>query len=210
MAKEQTAEFLLQLVAREDVAAFSVLYDIFAPRVNGLITHILSSPGDSEEVLQTVFHGLWDESASLCEDGGSVAAWLMVSARAAAIERLRSQHGDGSNSKGKPARVPKGKRSGKDGHGHNTSNNLNPVWLPEPKTIEFVDGRLAILHKAVNQLPASQREALNFAVFGGLSETSIAAELNQPLGQVQRSLRAAIAFVKHRCRAVCGTWTANI
>jgi RNA polymerase sigma-70 factor, ECF subfamily len=211
MAKEHSPEFLLQLVAREDVAAFGELFDMFAPRVNGLIAHILSPPDDAEEVLQTVFLCLWNESDAVCKGGGSVAAWLMMTARAVAIDALRSQHVDGANSRGKTTKSTGGKRSGKDGHEPKAKNNtFNPAWLPDPKAIEFVDGRLGILHKAVNQLPAAQREALDFAVFGGLSETAIAARMSQPLGQMQRSLRAAVTFVKHRCRAVCGTWTANI
>jgi RNA polymerase sigma-70 factor (ECF subfamily) len=82
--------------------------------------------------------------------------------------------------------------------------------LPLPKEIALIDDRLALLHKAINQLPESQRQALDLAVYGGRSESEIATEMGEPLGKAQRSLRAAVTFVKHRRRAVCGTWAANI
>ena len=85
-----------------------------------------------------------------------------------------------------------------------------PAWLPLPKEITLIDDRLVLLHKAINQLPEPQRQALDLAVFGGRSESEIATKMGEPLGKAQRSLRAAVTFVKHRRRAVCGTWAANI
>ncbi len=84
------------------------------------------------------------------------------------------------------------------------------AWLPQPKEITLIDDRLVLLHKVIDQLPKPQRQALEFAVFGGLSESEIAAAMGEPLGKVRTSLRAAVTFVKHRRRAVCGTWAANI
>jgi DNA-directed RNA polymerase specialized sigma24 family protein len=69
---------------------------------------------------------------------------------------------------------------------------------------------MVLLHKAIRQLPPSQRQALDLAVFRGRSESEIATEMGEPLGKAQRSLRAAVTFIKHRRRAVCGTWAANI
>jgi RNA polymerase sigma-70 factor (ECF subfamily) len=90
---------------------------------------------------------------------------------------------------------------------------MGPVlstWLPPPKDITLIDDRLVLLHKAIDQLPKPQRQALELAVFGGLSESEIATAMGEPLGKVRTSLRAAVTFVKHRRRAVCGTWAANI
>jgi RNA polymerase sigma factor (sigma-70 family) len=87
---------------------------------------------------------------------------------------------------------------------------IPPAWLPRPGEIAVIDDRLDLLHKVINQLPRLQRQALEFAVFGGLGEAEIAAELGEPLGKVRSSLRAAVTFVKHRRRAILGTWAANI
>ena len=90
MSEELPAEELLARVARHDVAALSELYDRYAPRVYGLMAHILPSRDAAEEILQEVFVRLWSESPSLSQEGGSVVAWLVVTAREAAVDRLRA------------------------------------------------------------------------------------------------------------------------
>ena len=44
----------------------------------------------------------------------------------------------------------------------------------------------------------------------GYTETEIAQKFGQPLGKVRTELRAAMGFLRHRLRAVMGTWVANI
>ena len=240
MSKELSSEDLLARMARQDGAALSEIYDRYAPRVYGLIAHILPSRDAAEETLQEVFMRLWSESGRLSEEGGSVVAWLVVTARAAAVDRLRSQSRDASGAglkihsagkeKGPDTSARKSKAAGlaaataKALDGNTETAKLcpadkattpamrpfPPAWLPEPKEITLIDDRLVLLHKAINQLPKLQLQALELAVYGGRSESEIATEMGEPLGKAQRSLRAALTFVKHRRRAVCGTWAANI
>jgi len=240
MSEGPPAESLLARVAQQDVAALSELYDRYAPRAYGLVAHILSSHSDAEEILQEVFARLWSESTSLTQERGSVVAWLVVTARAAALVRLRAQRMDAASEapqrpitdaeKGAPAQIRKSRpltfaqSVAKSPGGKSAAlkpsmvvgaiasgvGPLSAAWLPEPKEIAMIDDRLALLHKVLNQLPKPQRQALELAVFRGLGESEIAAEMGEPLGKVRSSLRAAVTFVKHRRRAVCGTWAANI
>jgi RNA polymerase sigma-70 factor (ECF subfamily) len=240
MSEEPPAEDLLARVAQHDVDALSELYDRYAPRVYGLMTRILPSRDVAEEMLEEVFVRLWSESPSLSREGRSVVAWLVVTAREAAVDRLRGQRrnihtlgpqvptanaGKGSDSVARKSKgaipVPSGAKSVdgqaevmKSGSPNSAKTRaMGPVpaaWLPQPNEISLIDDRLALLHKAINQLPKPQLQALEFAVFGGLSESEIAVETGEPLGKVRTSLRAAVTFVKHRRRAVCGTWAANI
>ncbi len=240
MSIEIPSEELLARVAEQDAAALGELYDRYAPRVYGLIGHILSSHEGAEEILQDVFVRLWGESPGLSREGGSVVAWLVVTAREAAVDRLRSlgrnaagpgpqghnsEHGKKPDANGRKPRaaaaltaVPKsyeGKTDAVRPRSPNTEKNrvagaVAPAWLPRPREISLIDDRLTLLQKAIHQLPKAQRQALELAVFGGLNESEIAAALGEPLAKAQRSLRAAVTFVKHRRRAVCGTWAANI
>jgi RNA polymerase sigma-70 factor (ECF subfamily) len=237
---ELPAEDLLARVARYDTAALGELYDRYAPRVYGLIAHIVPERNAAEEILRGVFARLWSEGASLSQDGGSVVAWLVIAAREAAVERLRAQRrhaasagpqSPGGNAEKAPgARTRKSKSAalgptaektlvGKtqamkprpaDGARTSVMGAVPLAWLPQPKEIHLIDHRLALLHKAINQLPKPQQQALELAVFGGLRESEIASEMGEPLGKVRSSLRAALTFVKHRRRAVCGIWAANI
>jgi RNA polymerase sigma-70 factor (ECF subfamily) len=238
--KELPAEDLLARVARHDTAALGELYDRYAPRVYGLLAHILPARDAAEEILQEVFVRLWSESASLSQEGGSVVAWLVIAAREAAVERLRAlrrnaasaglQGPSASAEKGPGADTRKSKAPGvgssaaKSHTGKTEAKKSCPAdgartpvmgavplaWLPQPKEIQLIDHRLVLLHKAINQLPKPQRQALELAVFGGLRESEIAAEMGEPLGKVRTSLRAAVTFIKHRRRAVSGIWAANI
>jgi RNA polymerase sigma-70 factor (ECF subfamily) len=240
MKEELPAEDLVARVAQSDVAALSELYDRYAPRVYGLVAHILSSRAAAEEILQELFARLWTESPSLSQDGGSVVAWLVVTAREAAIERLRALRKNAGDAvlQGSSAKAGKGPATGArkskgtvlapsaaksvDGKSEAMNSRLAEgarapamgsvpmAWLPRAKEIALIDDRLVLLHKAINQLPKPQRQALELAVFGGLGESEIAAEMGEPLGKVRTSLRAAVTFIKHRRRAVCGTWAANI
>jgi RNA polymerase sigma-70 factor, ECF subfamily len=239
MSDEVQSENLLMRVAERDISALSELYDRYAPRVCGLIAQIIPSGDAADEILQKVFLRLWRESASLSPEGGSVAAWLVITARAAAVERLRALRKDAlgvvppTPSKTHPASVavtrnlkpadlatltarsPRSKVHATkippaDAPIPSAKISLHPAWLPQPKVITLIDDRLVLLHKAINQLPKAQRLALELAVFGGLTESEIAVQMGEPLGKAQRSLRAAVTFVKHRRRAVCGTWAANI
>jgi RNA polymerase sigma factor (sigma-70 family) len=244
MNEELPAKELPARIARHDLAALSELYDRFAPRVFGLITYILASRDEAEEILQEVFLRLWRECKSLDQESSSAAAWLIVTSREAALERLRTRR----RSKLRPdapleggaeeKRVDANPRNAKPLVVASLSSRavskppvlrtragrpvpagparaaamvrVPPAWLPQTGEIELIDERLGLLHKVIDQLSESQRQALELAVFGGLSEEGIAAELGEPLGKVRTGLRAAVAFVRHRRRALLGTWAADI
>jgi len=233
MNVELPPEDLLARVARQDVAALGEIYDRYAPRVYGLALRILSSRELAEEVVLEVFGRLWGESMSLNQQSGSVAAWLVVTARDLAVDRRRAQRASArlnGRSDSLPASAARKAKAvalppaGKPGDGTSGARFHGPAaverdsvaaplpaaCLPQPKEITLIDSRLVLLHKVIDQLPMPQRHALELAVFEGLGEAEIAVEMGEPLGKVQRSLRAAVTFVKHRRRAVCGTWAANI
>jgi RNA polymerase sigma-70 factor (ECF subfamily) len=240
MNEELSPEDLLARVARQDVAALGELYDRYAPRVYGLIVHVLPARDDAEETLQDVFMRLWNESPSLSQEGGSVAAWLVAIAREAVVDRLRASRKNAPSlgphiystgpekasetvaRKSKTPPLPASnarhlERIGEalkprpaNGVKNPAIRPVSPAVLPRPKEITLIDDRLGLLHKAIKELPKQQRDALELAVFGGLSESEIAVETGEPLAKAQRSLRAAVTFIKHRRRAVCGTWAANI
>ena len=83
-------------------------------------------------------------------------------------------------------------------------------WVARPEYITKVESRRDLLKKVILQLPKAQRGILEMALFEGYTETEIARELNEPLGKVQSGLRAGMRFLRHRLRAVLGTWSAEI
>jgi RNA polymerase sigma-70 factor (ECF subfamily) len=193
MVREQTAEELLARVARHDEEALAILYDRFAPALLAMLRRILQERAELEEVLQDVFLRLWNQASQFSRKGISVSAWLALAARGVAVDRLRAEKGLAPQARGS----------------HRTLRN-NSTWLPNGEQITLLEQRSELLKKVIRQLPTHQRQALDLAVFDGYTEVEIAQKLGEPLGKARTELRAAMGFLRHRLRAVMGTWVANI
>jgi RNA polymerase sigma factor (sigma-70 family) len=231
-SKELRIEELLSGVAKREVEALERLYDQFAPRLLGLLIRILSARSDAESALQEVFLRLWKEAPGIAQTKGSVAAWLVFTARQVAFQRLRAQragaarpsqipHRQGRRKEVKSVEKPTDSTSGARKPAQRPSARYDSqttfflasspqLWLPRPEDVALVDARLGLLQRAFNQMPKPQRRALELAVFDAYTESEIAAQLGEPLGRVTAGLRAAFTFLRHRQQAVLGTWTADI
>jgi len=193
MVEEQTAEALLARVAERDAGALGKLYALCGPGLLGMALQILPDRRAAEEVVESAFVRLWNEARHQAHAGHSVAAWLLITTRNAAIERRRAERQLPALAR-RPLRPPPYLFS----------------RLPRPEEIARLEERRELLKKVVNQLPQPQRYALELAVFEGYTEAEIAEKLGEPLGRVQAALRAGMRFLRHRLRAVMGTWAANI
>jgi RNA polymerase sigma-70 factor (ECF subfamily) len=182
---------LLARVAERDEDALGELYERFAPGLLGILLRILSDHGAAEDLLRGLFQRLWEQARLLRQEGASVAAWLSMAARAHAIDRRRAE-----------LKLPERRLA--------ASLEAFPSWLPRPEEIALFSERRELLKKVLNQLPKPQRQALELAVFDGLTETEIAEKSGEPQGKARAGLRAAMSFLRHRVRAVLGTWSVDI
>jgi RNA polymerase sigma-70 factor (ECF subfamily) len=193
MTGDSTAEGLLSRVAEHDAAALAELYDRFAPGLLGLAQRIVADRRQAAEVVETTFLKLWSDACRVARPEASVAVWLAFTARAAALEKRRGAKGRARAARRRETAVEK-----------------SCDWLPRPEEVERLEARRPLLKVLLAQLPKSQREAVELAMFEGLTESEIAAKVGEPLGKVQSGLRAAVHFLRHRLRAVLGTWSAEI
>ncbi|HEV2494812.1 MAG TPA: sigma-70 family RNA polymerase sigma factor [Terriglobia bacterium] len=196
MAEVSTADGLSIRIAERDASALGELYDALAPGLMGLLLRILGERSEAEQVLDEVFVQLWDRAPAAGSDRTSVTARLVVMARAAAVERLRAHRAPAS-----AAAV------------RNDANLLlraSSAWLPKPEEITALDERRELLKRIIRQLSGTQRQALELAVFEGYTEIELAEKLGEPLGKVRTELRASMRFLRHRVRAVLGTWSTSI
>ena len=182
MASTETDRALVSRIERRDADALALLYDRYAARLNGLASRILGETGEAEEILQEVFLYVWRAAASFDGTRGSVLAWLLVATRSRAIDRLR-------------ARRPGGRER------------LRPLEeAPEPASPEDpasgAEGRQweAICRAAIGELPADQRQALELAYFGGLTQQEIAEKTQAPLGTVKTRMRLGLMKLRDRIR----------
>lgn len=86
-----SAEQLLGRVAAGDERAFAVLYDLFAGRVLGMVTRVLRSHTQSEEVTQEVLVEIWRKAGQFSSQRGSALSWVLTIAHRRAIDRVRSE-----------------------------------------------------------------------------------------------------------------------
>jgi len=177
---------LLPAVARGDLAAFEELYDRYSPTLYALLLRILSNPDDAQEVLQESFVKVWSNASSYDAARGSEAAFLISIARSRGIDRLRSRkiRGDRENDAGREISVVSSfvvNRTGAD----------DAIQSQE---------RIAV-RGALAELPDAQRMALELAYFEGMSQSEIAAKLNEPLGTIKTRMQLGMKKLRERLRA---------
>lgn len=169
-------EQLVILLAQKDEQALSLLYDRHARHVVGISMAVLRDQSQAEDVAQDVFVKLWRQPASYDAGRGRFAPWLLSVARHRAIDLLRSQHGDVSFDQ--PAGEALLFTLADDAAGPDEE-----AWLAE---------RRRAVRAALVGLPAAQRQVIELAYFGGMTQSQIAGHLHEPLGTIKTRLRLAM------------------
>jgi len=196
IADQTTPDALLARVAEGNRRALAELYDRFAPRMLGIIRHILRDREESEKVLEEVFLRLWREAGEISRVGASVAAWMVLVARTQAGGRLKARR-TAAASKRRPTPPAESWPS-------------RLAWLPRPEAIARLDERRSLLQKVLGQLPKHQLRALELVAFAGRAEAELEADLGGPPARVRAELRAATRFLRHRRRTVVGSWAVSL
>ena len=158
---------LIHQMAEGDGEAFARFYDRYAPLVYPLVLRILHDPAEAATCLQEVFWESRQTARTYDPARGTPEAWLVTRARGRAIDRMRARR---RRREPAPLREPR---------------------VPLPATIERGLDR-SVLTRVFERLPDPQREALELAYYGGLTQTEITARLKQPLGTVKTRLRLAL------------------
>ncbi|MGY6498739.1 MAG: ECF RNA polymerase sigma factor SigK [Microcella sp.] len=167
-ADEATA--LLSRVATGDQRAFSELYDLIAPRMLGLVRHVLKDHAQSEEVVQEVLLEVWQTATRFDPNKGKAVTWMLTMAHRRAIDRVRSAQA----SRDRDTRI--GIRDlGRD---VDTVSESAEISI-EHKRVE----------KAMARLSDLQRQAVELAYYGGYTQSEVAEMLGIPLGTVKTRLR---------------------
>lgn len=169
---------LLEAIARGHQDALSELFDRFAGTLQGLATRILHNPEDAEEVLQEVFVHAWNHADRYDSSRSSVSTWLVMIARSRAIDRLRSR-------KVSDRTTTELQREKSSDH---TS--------PEGVANVLEEERRKRVREELRHLPPEQRQVLDLAFYGGMSQREIAQSTGIPLGTVKT--RTLLAMKKLR------------
>jgi RNA polymerase sigma-70 factor (ECF subfamily) len=163
-------------VAAGEVAALRALYDEHAPRAMAIALRILRSAQEAEDIVQETFLEVWRRAPQFDDGRGSAIAWIVTIARSRAIDRLRAS-----------------RAAGRVFDGVIVHEEVMRAALPSPddRVEERRDG--ARVATALAALPAAQRETIELAYFGGLSQSEIAVKTGSPLGTVKMRMKLAIS-----------------
>ena len=159
---------LIQRAATGDRSAFEDLYRRYARPVFGLALRRLGDRGRAEDAVQETFASIWRSAASYKPDRGPGAPWLYAVARNAIVDRARGR----LEAVGDPPET--------------ASLELGPHERAEAS---YVSWRV---HRALEDLPSNERDVVELAYYGGLSQSEIAEYLGIPLGTVKTRTRAAL------------------
>ncbi|MEY2409539.1 MAG: hypothetical protein QOF48_2209, partial [Verrucomicrobiota bacterium] len=173
---------LLRRIARRDRAAVSQLYDRYSGVLYSTVLRILNNPAEAEDVLQDVFVQIWNKAPSYDSALGKPFNWAMTMTRNKAIDRLRSLRRhylfigeitvEGEDSREAALR---------------------------PDDV-FDSDQVATVRSAVATLPLEQRQAIEMAFLGGMTQNEIADALRQPLGTVKARIRRGMLKLRDSLR----------
>ena len=161
---------------------FALLYDHHRVRVRGIVSSILRTARDVDDVVQDVFVQVWQQSDRFDPARGNIDAWIAVIARSRAIDRLRAD-----------ARF--------DYRAEWDSEISDPTkhgWGLAGR------GDDAAIRSGMAALTRDQRELLQLAFEAGLSHARIAAFVGRPLGTVKTQIRSALATLRKKSSREAG------
>ena len=178
-----TDEMLVERVANGDQGSLAELYDRYHAVAFGLAARITGDRTVAEDVVQETFIGVWRAAGRFSEGRASARTWIIAICHHRAVDVLRRRR---------------------------PSSPLPDPELPPPVQLVSVDVWPAVsraldaeaVRGALNGLPAAQREAIELAYFGGLTQQEIAARTDVPLGTVKSRVRLGLVALRDALRSV--------
>lgn len=167
-------EELMSRLTYRDLKAFRTLYKRYSGLVYSASLRVLRDPPLAEDMVQEIFLRLWRRPESYVPQRGKFATWLTSVTRNRAVDEIRSRN----------------RR-----YRHETASPEEQEWdVPGDEgddpalTAELSDQRRLIL-AALSGLPPEQKQVIELAYFGGLTQQEISERLQQPLGTVKTRIR---------------------
>ena len=175
---------ILARVAGGELDALEELYDRYRTMAYSIAFRVTGDATLAEDVLQDAFLGAWRHAGRYVEGRGSVKTWLLAIVHHRAIDAIRRRR--------QTTELP-------------DTDAFLPEALTLPDTWAEVRQRLDRdeVAAALTAISDVQREAIELAYFGGLTQTEIAERVGAPLGTVKTRLRDGMV----RLRGILGVTT---
>jgi RNA polymerase sigma-70 factor (ECF subfamily) len=159
-------EALLALAARDDEDALAALYDRYGRVAYGLALRIVRDQALAEDAVQEAFLAVWRTAGSFRADRARPSTWILTLVHRRAVDVVRREERRRAAPLAEGVEEPHEQARAAD------------------EEIELTDRR-RIVQEALRRLPDEQREALELAYYGGLTQSELAERLSVPLGTIK-------------------------
>lgn len=163
---------VLRLIGQKDQSALTHLYERYGRPVYSLTLQVLNQPYLAEEATQDTFMKVWHNPQQWDAKKGRFISWLLTVARYTAIDRLRKEQRQPTDSVNPIEDMPLPSKTG----------------IPEEQL--FRDGEL--LRELIQQLPEDQATVVQMGFFLAMSHSELAQKLDLPLGTVKTRVRLGL------------------
>jgi RNA polymerase sigma factor (sigma-70 family) len=160
-------EALLALISTPDGdVALAELYDRYGKVAYGLAYRVLQNSTLAEDAVQEAFLTIWRTAGTYIRERGKPSTWLLTVVHRRAVDIVRREQRRRGPA---PAEIPA----------------ATAAATPTAEEEAVLRDRRRAVQQALLQLPADQREALELAYYGGLTQSQLASQLGVPLGTVK-------------------------
>src|SRR6266571_1562784 len=167
-------EQLMQRISYRDLQAFRALYSRYANLVYSTSLRVVRDSQIAEDMVQEIFLRIWRKQQSYMRQRGRFLTWLTSVARNRAVDEIRSRNRRFRHETASPEEQER---------------ELPAADAEDPAlSAELADQRRLIL-AALAGIPFEQRQVIELAYFGGLTQQEISERLSQPLGTVKTRIR---------------------
>ena len=170
---DRTDRAWMDRLAGGDLGALDLLYEQYGAMAFSIAYRITGDRSAAEDVVQDAFLGAWRNAGRYADARGSVRTWLLSIVHHRAIDAIRRRR--------PTVELP-------------DSETALPDTLTLPDAWGEVEVRLdrEAVQVALTSISNVQREAIELAYFGGLTQTEIAERTGVPLGTVKGRLRLGL------------------
>lgn len=168
-------EAILALVSRGDEPALAELYDRFGGPAYRLALRIVRDPALAEDAVQDAFLAAWRTAASYRPERAKASTWLLTLVHRRAVDLVRREQQ---------------RRADPLDESH------DPAGSERTDDEAVVRDDRRAVQAALAQLSPDQRQALELAYYGGLSQSEVAERLGVPLGTVKSRMFGGLARLR--------------
>jgi RNA polymerase sigma-70 factor (ECF subfamily) len=174
---DRTDRESMERLAGGDLGALERLYEQYGAMSFSIAYRITGDRASAEDVVQEAFLGAWRNAARYADARGSVRTWLLSIVHHRAIDAIRRRRPTSA--------LPEGEGP-----------TPQPLVLPDTWTEISASLDRDTIQAALERLPAVQRNAIELAYFGGLTQAEIAERTGVPLGTVKGRMRLGLSGLR--------------